>query len=168
MRPGELSEPAVGGVGASAPHRHTHPDGLFVRQDRPVSRLRSGEDDRLGSVPAPSGSVGRPLIAEGHVGHSHAVEHPVRVDAAIGTHSGPHHVGRSSTPGSKEAGGGGRPSAGGCWPTSTRTHHAAAAQRTNQHFTLKQNPLRRHHLDESLEDLDNLPTPEVIGRSWGT
>lgn len=80
--------------------------------------------------------------------------------------------------------------------------------RTNQHFTLKQNPLRRHHLDEfvdsylagkprderveserwkafsyddlvardkvnlditwlrdgSLEDLDNLPAPEVIAR----
>jgi len=74
--------------------------------------------------------------------------------------------------------------------------------RTNQHFTLKQNPLRRAHLDEfvscyrdrveserfrsfgyeeliardkvnlditwlrdeSLEDLDNLPSPEVIAR----
>ncbi|GGN48747.1 hypothetical protein FHR83_009326 [Actinoplanes campanulatus] len=80
--------------------------------------------------------------------------------------------------------------------------------RTNQHFTLKQNPLRRHHLDdfvasyapgkprservetnqfkpftyeellsrdkvnlditwlrdESLEDMDNLPAPEVIAR----
>jgi type I restriction enzyme M protein len=80
--------------------------------------------------------------------------------------------------------------------------------RTNQHFTLKQNPLRRHHLDEfvkcyapgrpcserveserfksftydelmardkanlditwlrdeSLEDLDNLPAPEIIAR----
>jgi len=75
--------------------------------------------------------------------------------------------------------------------------------RTNQHFTLKQNPLRREHLqefvdcyrgdrvgserfrsfghdellardkvnlditwlrDESLEDLDNLPAPEVIAR----
>ena len=76
--------------------------------------------------------------------------------------------------------------------------------RTNQHFTLKQNPLRRHHLDEfvdsylaserseserwksftfddllardkvnlditwlrdeSLEDADNLPPPEVIAR----
>ena len=79
--------------------------------------------------------------------------------------------------------------------------------RTNQHFTLKQNPLRRHHLDEfvgsyrsglrdqraesqrwkpftyaellardkvnlditwlrdeSLEDADNLPAPEVIAR----
>jgi type I restriction enzyme M protein len=80
--------------------------------------------------------------------------------------------------------------------------------RTNQHFTLKQNPLRRHHLDdfvscfapgksraerveterfkafgydellardkvnlditwlrdESLEDMDNLPPPEVIAR----
>ena len=80
--------------------------------------------------------------------------------------------------------------------------------RTNQHFTLKQNPLRRHHLDEfvecyapgkprseravserfrfftydelmardkanlditwlrdeTLEDLDNLPAPEIIAR----
>lgn len=83
--------------------------------------------------------------------------------------------------------------------------------RTNQHFTLKQNPLRRHHLDEfvacyapgqarserterpdvdrwkaftydeliardkanlditwlrdsSLEDMDNLPAPEIIAR----
>jgi len=80
--------------------------------------------------------------------------------------------------------------------------------RTNQHFTLKQNPLRRHHLeefveaylpgkarderveserwksfthdeliardkvnfditwlrDESLEDVDNLPAPEIIAR----
>jgi type I restriction enzyme M protein len=80
--------------------------------------------------------------------------------------------------------------------------------RTNQHFTLKQNPLRRHHLDnfvacytpgkprsertetdwfrpypfeelvagdkvnlditwlrdESLEDMDNLPAPDVIAR----
>ncbi|MGB2919213.1 MAG: class I SAM-dependent DNA methyltransferase [Mycobacterium sp.] len=75
--------------------------------------------------------------------------------------------------------------------------------RTNQHFTLKQNPLRRHHLDEfvdsyrgerveserwkpfsydelvardkvnldvtwlrdeSLEDADNLPAPEIIAR----
>ncbi len=63
--------------------------------------------------------------------------------------------------------------------------------RTNQHFTQKQNPLRRHHLDDfvacfapgqprslrveanldltwlrdaSLEDADNLPPPEVLAR----
>jgi len=40
--------------------------------------------------------------------------------------------------------------------------------RTNQYFTLKQNALRRQHLDitwlrdESLEAMDNLPAPEVI------
>ncbi len=46
-----------------------------------------------------------------------------------------------------------------CWASSTCVLSSSISElwvydlRTNTHFTLKQNPLRRHHLDEFAEEI---------------